>query len=56
MQDKQLSIRRALSEHLENGFEISSIELRRVSEVSEPMKKKLTEESVTIFVENPPST
>jgi len=46
----QKNLKKKLSEHLEEGFEITRIDLEKLEEHSEPGRRKKRHEEVTIFV------
>ena len=46
----QKDILKSLSKHLEENYSVKSIELRKTDRISQPGMKKITEESVTIFI------
>ncbi|MBW2492889.1 MAG: hypothetical protein JRE65_17255 [Deltaproteobacteria bacterium] len=48
--EAQQDILKSLSRHLEENYSIRRIELRRTDRVSQPGMKKITDESVTIFI------
>jgi hypothetical protein len=52
----QQNIRKALSEHLEEGFSIRRIELKKNENFSETRSRVRRDEEVTIFVKASPST
>lgn len=48
--EAQKDILKSLSKHLEENYGVKSIELTRTDRISQPGMKKITEESVTIFI------
>ncbi|MBW2605224.1 MAG: hypothetical protein JRE28_13075 [Deltaproteobacteria bacterium] len=49
--EAQKDILKSLSKHLEKNYDIKSIELGKTDRISQPGMKKITEESVTIFID-----
>jgi hypothetical protein len=52
-ENAQQGMRKALSRHLEEGYNIRSISLRKSYEVSAPNRRVSKEEDITIFVKSP---
>ncbi len=48
--EAQKNILKSLSKHLEENYSVKSIELSKTDKISQPGMKKITEESVTIFI------
>ena len=48
----QQNMRRAVSEHLKEGYFIRRIELGKIGDISEPRSSVRTEEDVTIFIKS----
>lgn len=51
-ENAQQNMRRAVSEHLKEGYSIRRIELRKIGDISEPRSRVRTEEDVTIFIKS----
>ena len=48
--EAQKNILKSLSKHLKENYSVKSIELGKTDKISQPGMKKITEESVTIFI------
>lgn len=48
----QQNIRKALSEHLREGYSIRRVELKKIEDISESRSRVHTEENVTIFIKS----
>lgn len=51
-ENAQRNMKRAVSEHLKEGYSIRRIELRKIGDISEPKNSVRTEEDVTIFIKS----